>query len=81
MKCVICKQGETHSGLTVVTLQRDDRTLVIKGVPAEICENCGEYYLSDEIAKRLYQQAEESYAYHEWAHDPVYFFKAQMRAR
>lgn len=60
MKCVICKQGETHPGLTVVTLQRDDSTLVIKGVPAEICENCGEYYLSDEIAKRLYQQAEES---------------------
>jgi YgiT-type zinc finger domain-containing protein len=60
MKCLICKQGETHPGLTVVTLQRDDRTLVIKGVPAEICENCGEYYLSDEIAKRVYQQAEES---------------------
>jgi len=60
MKCVICKQGETHPGLTVVTLQRDDRTLVVKGVPAEICDNCGEYYLSDEIAKRLYEQAEES---------------------
>lgn len=60
MKCVICKQGETHPGLTVVTLQRDDRTLVIKGVPAEICENCGEYYLSDEIAQKLYKQAEES---------------------
>ena len=60
MKCLICKQGETHPGLTVVTLQRDDRTLVIKGVPGEICENCGEYYLSDEIAKRVYQQAEES---------------------
>lgn len=60
MKCVICKQGETHPGLTTVTLQRDDRTLVIKGVPAEICENCGEYYLSAEISKRLYKQAEES---------------------
>ena len=60
MKCVICKQGETHPGETVVTLQRDDRTLVFKGVPAEICENCGEYYLSDEVAARLYAQAEES---------------------
>ena len=28
--------------------------------PAEICDNCGEYYLSDEIAKRVYRQAEES---------------------
>lgn len=60
MKCVICKQGNTRPGVTVVTLQRDDRTLVIKGVPAEICENCGEYYLSDEIAKKVYRQAEES---------------------
>ncbi len=60
MKCLICKQGETHPGFTVVTLQRDSRTLVFKGVPAEICENCGEYYLSDETAKRLYRQAEGS---------------------
>ena len=60
MKCIICKQGGTYPGLTVVTLQRDDSTLVIKGVPAEICENCGEYYLSDEIAQKLYKQAEES---------------------
>jgi YgiT-type zinc finger domain-containing protein len=60
MKCTICKQGDTHSGFTVVTLQRDERTLVIKGVPAEICENCGEYYLSQEIAERLYEQAEET---------------------
>ncbi len=60
MKCLICKHGETHPGLAVVTLQRDERTLVIKGVPAEICENCGEYYLSDEVAERLYAQAEQS---------------------
>jgi len=58
MKCLICKHGETHPGLTVVTLQRGERTLVIKGVPAEICDNCGEYYLSDEVAERLYAQAE-----------------------
>lgn len=58
MKCVICKNGQTHFGLTVVTLQRHGNTLVIKDVPAEICENCGEYYLSEEVAERLYQQAE-----------------------
>ncbi len=63
MKCLICKQGETQPGFTVVTLQREDRTLVFEGVSAEICENCGEYYLSDEIAKQLYQQAEESLQY------------------
>ncbi len=60
MKCVICKNGETHPGLTVVTLYRRGNTLVIKNVPAEICENCGEYYLSDEVAARVYEQAEQS---------------------
>ena len=60
MKCLICKNGETQPGFAVVTLQRQGNTLVIKGVPAEICENCGEYYLYDEVAARLYAQAEES---------------------
>lgn len=60
MKCVICKNGETHPGFAVVTLQRGGHTLVVKNVPAEICENCGEYYLSEEVAARLYRQAEQS---------------------
>ena len=60
MNCLICKNGETQSGFAVVTLQRRGNTLVIKDVPAEICENCGEYYLSNEVAARLYEQAEQS---------------------
>ena len=60
MQCVICKHGETHSGFTTVALQRGEHTLIFKDVPAEICENCGEYYLSDEVAARLYKQAEQA---------------------
>ena len=60
MKCTVCKQAETNPGLAVVTLQRGENTLVFKAVPAEICENCGEYYLSDDVASRLYRQAEQS---------------------
>ena len=60
MKCIICKQGECHLGRTTVTLQRGEHTLVLKNVPAQICENCGEYYLSEDIAASLYQQAEKS---------------------
>lgn len=60
MKCLICKNGETQAGFATVVLQRRGNTLVIKDTPAEICENCGEYYLSDEVATRLYEQAEQS---------------------
>ncbi|HXF85257.1 MAG TPA: type II toxin-antitoxin system MqsA family antitoxin [Anaerolineales bacterium] len=60
INCSICKHEETHPGHAVVTLQRENQTLVFKGVPAEIYENYGEYYLSEEIARMLYQQTEES---------------------
>jgi len=40
---------ETHAGRVVATLQRGETTVILKGVPAEICENCGEYYLSEQI--------------------------------
>jgi YgiT-type zinc finger domain-containing protein len=47
-------------GFTVVTLTRGEATIVIKGVPAEVCDSCGEYTLSSEIAARVYAMAEES---------------------
>ena len=58
MKCVICKTGQTHPGTTTVTLQRDKTVVVIRDVPAEICDDCGEYYLSEHIARRVYADAE-----------------------
>ena len=58
MKCVICRQGETHPGKVVATLQRGETTVVLKGVPAEICENCGEYYLSEQVTGSVLDRAE-----------------------
>ena len=60
MMCVICKQAETRPGRATVTLQRDGLTLVIKGVPARVCPNCGEEYLEEEIAGQLLKTAEEA---------------------
>jgi YgiT-type zinc finger domain-containing protein len=59
MKCVICKQGETQPGKVTVTLERDEMTLVIKGVPAEVCSNCGEQYIDEEVSAQLLKIAEE----------------------
>jgi len=53
MRCVICKHGDTYSGLTTVTLTRGENTVVIKNVPAQICENCGEYYLDDAVSEQV----------------------------
>ena len=60
MKCALCKQGETHPGEVTVTLQRGETTVILKGVPADVCENCGEYYLSETTAKQVMLRAEES---------------------
>ena len=61
MKCVICKQGQTHDGLTTVTLDRGRTTVVIKDVPARICENCGEYYLSEEVTEKVQNLAQQAF--------------------
>lgn len=58
MKCVICKHGETKPGLVTVTLERDECIIVLKKVPAEICDNCGEYYLSDAVTEQVLEKAE-----------------------
>ncbi|MER3422594.1 MAG: hypothetical protein C4293_04525 [Nitrospiraceae bacterium] len=60
MKCVICKTGETKPGMVTVTLLRGETTVLIKGTPAEVCENCGEYYLDEVVARKVYAQAEEA---------------------
>jgi YgiT-type zinc finger domain-containing protein len=60
MNCVICKQGQTQAGLVTVTLERDGAIVVFKRVPAEVCENCGEYYLTDEVTGELLERAEEA---------------------
>jgi YgiT-type zinc finger domain-containing protein len=60
MRCVICKSGDTAPGKVTVTLQRGETVIVIRDVPAAICENCGEYYLDEAVASKVYRQGEEA---------------------
>lgn len=60
MKCTVCKHGSTQLGTMTATLERGDTTIVVKQVPADVCDNCGEEYLSQEVAATLLKQAEEA---------------------
>jgi YgiT-type zinc finger domain-containing protein len=60
MICTICKHGKTQAGTATVTLERNGATVVIKGVPARVCQNCGEEYVDETIASRLLKTAEEA---------------------
>jgi YgiT-type zinc finger domain-containing protein len=48
MECALCKVGTTEKGTVTVTLERNGAIVLIKEVPAEICTNCGHYYLTEE---------------------------------
>jgi YgiT-type zinc finger domain-containing protein len=62
MKCAICKSGRTAAGSTTVTLHREACTVVFKDVPADVCDNCGEYYLSEQVTADLLRRAETAAA-------------------
>jgi len=60
MECTICRHGETRPGAATVTLLRGGTTVIIKDVPANICENCGEYYLEGSVTQRTLDIAEDA---------------------
>lgn len=62
MRCVLCKHGETAAGVATVTLERAGATVVIKGVPAQVCQECGEVYVEEGIAGDLLALAEAAAA-------------------
>jgi len=62
MTCVICKQGEAPPGQAIVTLERGDVLVVIRGVPARVGDNCGEEYLDDATTAALLETADAAAA-------------------
>lgn len=57
MNCVICKNGNSKQGLVTFTLERGNVIVVFKNVPAMVCENCGNFYLTTETTKLLMEKA------------------------
>ena len=60
MRCAICKHGVLAPGKVTVTLERDDTMVIIKQVPADVCKECGEYYLGETESSRVLKIAEEA---------------------
>jgi YgiT-type zinc finger domain-containing protein len=60
MKCAICHNGQTFPSSISVMLERSGTTLVFKDVPADVCDNCGEEYVSSETNAQLLSKAEKA---------------------
>jgi len=58
--CSICKNGRLAPGTATVTLSRGATTVVIKDVPALVCDDCGEYWLDENVTKTISAMAEEA---------------------
>ena len=58
MKCPICRHGATRPGTTTLVLERDALTMVVRHVPAQVCENCGEEYIDEATATAALDHAE-----------------------
>lgn len=61
MECSLCKNGTTEKGYATVTLEKGETIVLIKNVPAEVCPNCGHYYLSSEMTQLVLEKGKEAY--------------------
>ena len=52
MKCFFCK-SDLEQKNSVLTLELENCIIVIKDVPTEICERCGQKSYSDNVAARI----------------------------
>jgi hypothetical protein len=41
-------------------LERAGSLIIFRDVPADVCDNCGAYFLSEDISKELFEKANEA---------------------
>ena len=47
-------------GHVTVTLEKGATIVLLKQVPAEVCQNCGHYYLDSETTAKVLQTGQEA---------------------
>lgn len=60
MTCPLCRQGELRPGVADKVLSLGGMTLVVKDVPASVCETCGERYFDADVTQRLLDLARDA---------------------
>ncbi len=59
MKCALCKTGTMSPGTVTVTLEKDGSIILIKEVPALICDVCEHYYLDESTSAEVLKRGNE----------------------
>ena len=61
LRCPNCKSKNIKISTTDLNLERDDFEARIKGVPAQICQNCGEVFIPGSVAEPISEFAESTF--------------------
>ena len=66
MRCTACHVGETRTGVTNLGFQRGGAEVVVRDVPADICESCTEFFVDPTTSSQVIALAEDAIA-HGWS--------------
>lgn len=61
-QCLFCKGKSFSKGTTSLSFERDHHVVVLRDIPATICNQCGEAYFDAEVAERVDAQSEKAFA-------------------
>ena len=74
-RCHVCHGGYKQPGTTTVTVELGFGVVVVRDVPAQVCDLCGTDWLEDSIAEKLEKIVEQARIKHpvvevaNWQHE------------
>lgn len=60
--CIACPEGQLEVATFTKTMDREGVTLVVKNVPALVCDTCGDASYTEAIGRRLEEMLEAAKA-------------------
>ena len=63
MTCPFCRCPTTSPGTTTLTFDREHKIVVLRAVPAALCDQCGEPFVDTATAKAALSRAELALAH------------------
>jgi YgiT-type zinc finger domain-containing protein len=58
--CPVCRGGRKQAGHTTFTVDLGFGVVVVRDVPAQVCDLCGTDWLEDSVAEKLEQIVEQA---------------------
>ncbi|MCW5911329.1 MAG: YgiT-type zinc finger protein [Cyclobacteriaceae bacterium] len=59
MTCSICNIGTCTEGITEELFNKNGKLIILKNLPAMVCENCGAKFFSEETSKVILRNLKE----------------------